>query len=47
MKEKAPVDGLNDMLGAKPVAARFTVSAGMSGFLAETTKLRAVPTVAD
>jgi hypothetical protein len=34
VNEKAPVDGLKDMLGAKPVAVTFTVSAGMSGFFA-------------
>jgi hypothetical protein len=35
------------MLGASPVAVRFMPSVGTSGSLAETVKLRAVPTVAD
>ena len=47
MKEKIPVAGSYAMLGAKPWAVMFKTSEGARGFFAETTKLRAVPTVAD
>lgn len=47
MKEKIPDAGSYAMLGAKPLAVTFKPSEGATGFLAETTKLRAVPTVAD
>lgn len=47
MKEKIPVAGSYAMLGANPWAVMFRASEGASGLFAETTKLRAVPTVAD
>jgi hypothetical protein len=47
VKVKAPEARSKVMLGASPVAVRFMPSVGTSGSLAETVKLRAVPTVAD
>jgi hypothetical protein len=34
VKENAPVAGLKDMLGAKPVAVTFSIAVGTIGFLA-------------